>query len=344
MARRTPARQQAVAYGADTAVHEEAALTGSMLEGPVAVDPSRYPADGAGGRRGRRSGWRGSGGRWWIWMGRAVLWALILVLLVNGVRASFDRFTQEPTGSAAAPTGGDAKSKFPSSRASAFALQFASVYLNYDGQTAPDREQRLAPFVPEGSGQLGWNGVGNLRMEAIGVAGVDVRDEHNAIVTLLARDTQKWFSLAVPVYTADGAMVVAGEPALLAPPARAALPEPRARERDTGLEGALRQPLDGFFRGYGGSDQTLLSQFTDGPPITGLDGAVTFRGLNEIVAPRGGADRRTVTAEVTWQVPPTSNPRDPAAELNLIYELDVVSKNGHWYVSAIRGATPPTTP
>src|SRR3954469_14113213 len=44
---------------------------------------------GGGGGRGDRGGWGGSGGRWWIYVGRAILWACILVVLVNGIRAPF---------------------------------------------------------------------------------------------------------------------------------------------------------------------------------------------------------------------------------------------------------------
>ncbi|WP_235017854.1 conjugal transfer protein [Thermomonospora echinospora] len=329
-------------------------MTGSSSGVPVALESGGHPdsLDASRGRRGGRRSraggrgggrWAGSGGRWWVWLGRAVLWALIIVIVVNGVRAPFERFTESGT---AAPTtsGRPSQPSFPTGAASAFALQFGNVYLNYDQQSAPDRERRLQPFLPEGTaGQFGWNGAGALQIQSVQVAGVEVRDEHNAVVTLLARADDRWLSLAVPVYARDGAMVVSARPALLPPPAKAALPSGGVGERDTALEGELQSALFGsFFPAYAASDTTSLARFTDGPPITGLARSVTFVKLAEVVAPRGQADRRTVTVTVTWQLPGRDGAA--AAELDQTYELTVVKKDGTWYVRDIRGAGRPTGP
>ncbi|TMR33922.1 conjugal transfer protein, partial [Actinomadura geliboluensis] len=180
--------------GRDTAVVEETAAPARALAS--SVDPSwdlserdgRRGGSGAGGPRGGR--WGGSGGRWWVWVGRAVLWALILVILVNGVRAPFERFTadEDPT----TPAGGSGPKPargagFPSSAAGAFAIQFANVYLNYDQKTAPAREAQLRTFLPDGAdAQFGWNGVGKMQVQSVQVAGVDARDASNATVTPVA--------------------------------------------------------------------------------------------------------------------------------------------------------------
>src|SRR3569833_4790219 len=67
-------------------------------------DPWDQPEDK--GRRGKarrgsgggdRGGWGGSGGRWWIYVGRIILWAFLIVVLVTGVRVSFERFTAKPS-------------------------------------------------------------------------------------------------------------------------------------------------------------------------------------------------------------------------------------------------------
>jgi hypothetical protein len=350
MARRALAREQAVAHGGDTAVHEDAAVTRATLDSPASpefADPSGRSGS-RGSKRGRRSGsgggrWAGSGGRWWVWLGRAVLWALIIVIVVNGVRAPFERFTE---GGSAAPTtsGQPSQPRFPTSAASAFALQFGNVYLNYDQQSAADRERRLQPFLPEGTvGQFGWNGSGALQLQSVQVAGVDVRDDHNAVVTLLARTDDRWLSLAVPVYAKDGAMVVSARPALLPPPAKAALPQSGVGERDTALEGELQTALFGsFFPAYAASDTASLARFTDGAPITGLGRSVVFVRLAEVVAPRGPADRRTVTVTVTWRLP--AQGEGQPAELDQTYELTVVKKDGTWNVKDIRGAVGPSGP
>jgi conjugative transposon protein TcpC len=331
MARRALAR--------NSAVYEEDTVAGSTLEGPTALDPSHYPAEDFGRssgekRRGRRSGggWRGSGGRWWIWVGRAVLWALILVILVNGVRAPFERFTAQENRTPTTPRASQG-AQFPRDAVAAYALQFGNVYLNYNQQAAGERERQLQAFVPDGSGQFGWNTVGSLSVQSVQVASVEVRDANNAMVTLLARSDDRWFQLAVPVYAKDNAMVISGRPALLAPPARAVPPGPDVGERDSGLENDLQTTLGSFFDAYA-KDAQVLSQLTDGP-ITGLNGTVEYVRLVEVVAPTGAADKRTVTATVTWRIPP----RAPGAELDQSYELTMVRKDGKWFVSDINGAT-----
>ncbi|REE96055.1 conjugal transfer protein [Thermomonospora umbrina] len=348
MARRALARDQAVGHGTGTAVHEDAVVGGSPLDAlddPVPAGGSRKGRAGRSGRSGRGGGgggrWAGSGGRWWIWVGRAVLWALIIVIVVNGVRAPFDRLTAEDGGSPGTSVE-PRRSAFPTGAASAFALQFGNVYLHLDPQTGPDRARRLEPFLPEGTvGQFGWNETGTLQIDSVHVAGVEARDDTNGIVTLLARSGDRWLSLAVPVYAKDGAMVVSARPAFLPPPGRARPPQTGVGERDTPLETELSSVLGGFFPAYAASDIPSLTRFTDGAAITGLGRSLTFDGLLEVVAPRGPADRRTVTVTVTWALP-GSNGAGQEAKLEQTYELTVVKKDGTWYVRSIQGAGRPT--
>lgn len=335
------ARRPAVEHGPDMDVSDEAFPSS---HGPMPRDPwNAADMDDHGGRSGRGGPqrWRGSGGRWWIWVGRAVLWALILVILVNGIRAPFERFTESDSPASATPSAGE-KDRFPVSAASAYALQFGNVYFNYDQKTAADREKALRSFIPEETDtQFGWNRVGNLQMQSVQVAAVEARDSNNAVVTLLARSQDKWFQLAVPVYAKGTALLISGRPALLPPPTRANLPQLGERDRDSGLEGELGTALGGFFTAYARSDQAALTRFSDQASITGLGNTVTFARLNEVVAPRGGPDQRTVTARVTWQIPPPDG-RGTTGELEQTYELTVVKKDGKWYVRDIRGATRPT--
>jgi hypothetical protein len=307
-----------------------------------AADPWRAngadrPAGGDRSRGGRGGRWGGSGGRWWVWLGRAVLWAVIIVVIVNGVRAPFQRFT---AGETSAPGAAPAQKGpgFPSSAAGAFAMQFASVYLNYDQKTATAREAQLRTFIPDGAdGQFGWNGVGRSQVQSVQVAGVDARDANNAVVTVLARSQDKWFRLAVPVYASKGSLVISARPALLPPPAKAVLPQQGVPERDTALETELTPVLGLFFQAYAGNDPAALSRFSTGAPITGLSGSVTFVQVREVNAPSGAAGERTVTVTVAWQVPGVT----AGGELEQTYELAMVKKDTAWYVKDIRGTTEP---
>ncbi|MFC4050374.1 conjugal transfer protein [Actinomadura syzygii] len=341
------ARRSAAGRGRDTAVVEETAAPGRALAS--SADPWDLPGgdrrrggSGGGGRRGGR--WGGSGGRWWVWAGRAVLWALIIVILVNGVRAPLERFTSDDSsggsGGTATPGAKPARGAgFPTSAAGAFAIQFANVYLNYDQKGAPAREAQLRTFLPDGAdAQFGWNGVGRMQVQSVQVAGVDARDANNATVTLLARTADKWLRLAVPVYADNGgALVVSARPALLPPPTKARLPQGGVQDRDTALEGELQPFLGTFFQEYATGNQAALSRFSaDGATIPGLANSVAFVQVKSVVAPKGSAGERTVTATVVWQ--PAGG---GGGELEQAYQLVMVKKGATWLVRDIRGTTQP---
>ncbi|KAB2343948.1 conjugal transfer protein [Actinomadura rudentiformis] len=317
-------------HGRETAVVEEVPATGLGPSADPWDVPKQRRGDGRGGGR-----WGGSGGRWWVWLGRAVLWAVILVILFNGIRAPFERFTASESGSTTTSKPSKA-AQFPASAASAFAMQFATVYLNYDQRTAPARETQIRTFIPEGAdGQFGWNGVGTLQVNSVQVAGVDARDANNAIVTVLARSQDKWLRLAVPVYAKDGALVISGRPALLPPPTRATLPQAGVRDRDQALETELKAVLGPFFQAYAQGDPAALARYADGKALSGLAGAVTFFQVKEVVAPKGPAGERTVTATVAWQIPGTGGGN--GGELEQAYQLEMVKKGANWFVRDIRG-------
>jgi hypothetical protein len=324
-------------------VVEETAAPGRALSS--SVDPwdppggDRRGRSGGGGRGGGR--WGGAGGRWWVWAGRAVLWAVIIVVLVNGIRAPFERFTADETAGGPTTTAKPQRGAgFPSSAAGAFALQFADVYLNFDQNNAAAREAQLRTFLPDGADpQFGWNGAGRMQVQSIQVAGVDARDANNATVTLLARNGEKWLRLAVPVYAdKGGSLVVSARPALLPPPTKAQLPEGGVQNRDTALEGELQPFLGTFFQEYATGNQEALSRFSDGTTIAGLANSVTFVQVREVVAPKGSPGERTITATVVWR---------PAAggdgELEQTYQLAMVKSGDKWLVRNIRGTTRPDT-
>src|SRR5918999_951520 len=328
------ARKSAVRHGPKAAAYPGVVHASGGVE-TYDYSASQWEPEG---RRGRRP-WRGSGGRWRVWIGRFLLWACILVLLATGGRAGFERSTAEPSGAPQAPKQ-DAKAAFPVASASAYAVQFAGVYLNYDQKNPAAREQALRFFLPEGmDGQFGWNGTGEMQVQSVQAGGADVRDANNAVVTVLAQANGRWLQLAVPVYVKDGRFAVSGEPALLPPPPRAQVPQrPVSTDRDTGLENELQQTLVGFFKAYGSGDTVNLSRFSDDESATGLAGAVTLGQLREVNAPNGAADQRDITATVAWQIPSSQRGGAPG-ELQQTYQLTVVKKDGTWYVRDLRGST-----
>ena len=285
--------------------------------------------------------WRGAGGRWAVWTLRVILWVVLIVIGARGVIAiALNQTTPAKSSSPGAASSGRSTG-FPSGLAEAYALQFASVYLNANQSHQAQRAQQLADFLPNGSAsQLGWNKAGSLSLQSAQVAGIHVVDAHHAVVSLLARVNNQLMELGVPIYAANGAMVVSGEPAWLGAPPRA-VPQPvKAKPADSGTEGTLTAELPGFFTAYAAGKQAAINKFlAHGASVSGLGGALTFSSISSIYVPVGG-NTRQITVGVVWQVPGQSGAAP--AQLQMNYDMTVVSQNANWYVQSIQAASQPT--
>jgi hypothetical protein len=317
----------------DRGPHSDTHDGGSDIRTPLA-DP---------GAQTRPSPWRGAGGRWAVWTLRAVIWIVLIVVGVRGVIAIALGQTT-PSHSPGTSSKHSASSNFPSSLAQAYALQFASVYLNFNQASQAQRARQLANFLPNGtSSQLGWNKAGSLTLQSDQVAGVSVQDAQHAVVTLLARVNGSLMELGVPIYAANGAMVVSGEPAWLgAPPRITPPPSPPAAGSDSSTQAALTAQLPSFFQAYASGSSAAMARFlAHGASITGLGGAVTYSSISSVFVPRGG-DTRQITVTVVWQIPGRAGAAP--AQLQMTYDMTVVSQNANWYVQSIRASAQPTRP
>lgn len=288
---------------------------------------------------------RGAGGRWAVWVLRALVWAVLIIIGVRGVIAIV--LNQKTPSTPAAGTSGKsgtaaagAADSFPSGLAEGYAMQFASVYLNFSQSTASQRAQELAAFLPNGADpQLGWNGAGSLKLQSDQVAGIKVRDAQHAVVTLLARVNGQMMELGVPIYASGSGMVVNGQPAWLAAPTRQSPPAPAAANPDTPAQNALQAQLPAFFQAYASGEPATLTRFlVHGVTITGLGGAVTYSSISSLYVPPGG-DTRQITVSVVWQISASSG--GSPAQLPMTYDMTVVSQNSNWYVKSIRAADQP---
>jgi Conjugative transposon protein TcpC len=294
--------------------------------------------------------WRGAGGRWLVWAFRALIWAVLLIIGFRGVVSIVASTRQSASGGA---NGGNAQvaadTGFPTGLAEAFALQFGNVYLNFSPATATQRANDLTPFIPVGSApQFGWNGAGTQQLQSEQVASISVQNAHQAVVTLLAQVSSGLIELGVPIYSAQGGLVVSAEPALLPGPERATPPSSSSSASDPAAVTALTDQLPGFFRAYASGDQEALGRFlAPGAVVTGLGGAVNFGSISGMEVPSGGATRR-IEVSVIWQFAGQTTPRergrksakassvsDASPGLEMTYEMTVVRQNGTWYVEAI---------
>ena len=297
-------------------------------------------------RPGIGGSWRGAGGRWLLWPLRVVLWTALVVVAFRGITAII-------FGSSPAPAGGtgpaNATGKFPVSLAEAYATEFGRVYLGFSPQSLGQREQALASFVPPAvsavNPSLGWNGIGQLNLQSLQVAGIRVQDHKHAVVTLLALLNGQLMELGVPVAATGGGLVVSGEPAWLPAPPRIS-PPPAPRGSDRVAQSQLMNELPAFFQAYASGDGRALNRFlAHGASVAGLSGAVTFDSIGALHVPPGGASRQ-ITVTVIWQVPVTEQPGSTAgnlgmaSKLEMTYGMSVVDlQGGKWYVKEIGAST-----
>jgi hypothetical protein len=312
----------------------------SGAESPVYGEEPSAAADRMGPEA--KSPWSGGGGRWTVWPMRVVLWAAILIIGYRGVTAII--FNETPSGNGAGTDTGASASGFPVELGEAFALRFGEVYLNYSTATAAQRAQELAAFISANAHakepQFGWNGHGTSVAESTEVAGISASSANTAVVTLLSTVNGKLMELGVPLYAANGGLVVSAEPAWLPAPPVAALPSVHQASADAGAQRALAGQLPGFFQAYASGDQAALGRYlAPGASITGLGGAVSFGQIASLQVPQGSATR-DITVTVDWTLP--GQVTGDAGQLTTTYDMSVVDQqSGRWYVKDIRASTQP---
>jgi hypothetical protein len=294
------------------------------------------------------SHWRGAGGRWLIWVARAIAWAVLLLIGYRGVVAIIQGpAPRAPAGPSKVSSGG---AQFPVTVAEAYALQFGEVYLNFSPASAAVRNQDLAKFLPPGTDpSLGFDATGTMRMLSEQVAAVSVTGKHTAIVTLLARlSNGRLIELGVPIYATGGGMSVSGYPALLPGPGKAVPPPASQQTSDQATEAALQAQLPAFFQAYASGDQGTLARFTvPGAHIIGLRGDVSFGGIDNVYVPAGGSTRQ-ISVTVSWQLrsavasaAKSTAPGVVPAALQMTYQMTVVRQAGSWDIRSIGASTRP---
>jgi hypothetical protein len=287
--------------------------------------------------------WRGAGGRWLVWVARAIAWAVLILIGYRGVAAILQGHTNAGRPTPTSNNSRNTRTQFPIAIADAFALQFGDVYLNFSPGTAGQRSRALARFLPPSSdSQLGWNGAGTQRLLSEQVVSTSVTGSHTAVVTLLARVTGgSMFELGVPIYAAHGGMSVSGEPAVLPAPPKA-IPPPAANQKpsDPAAQAQLQSQLPAFFQAFAGSDRSTLTRFdAPGTHITGLHGAVGFGAIDNVYVPAGGATRQ-ITVTVTWGLNQAPGRRASSlTTLEVVYQMTVTRQGSSWDVQSIGTST-----
>lgn len=284
--------------------------------------------------RGRRHfGFGGGGGEAWVRnLLRVLLVAVLGVLLLLGVRDVVRSFvTTRPAPPQAKPA-----ASYPRDAAEAFAVRFAMTYLTFDSANPSARQRALSTYVAAGGDpELGWDGSGRqTALEGV-PSGIEVQGADQAVVTVavLVDQQQRWIYLAVPVIADQGALAVAGAPALVPPPGRASWQQPSSTtsdDEDATLSSQLRPSLTAFFQAYAQSSASELGYYAaPGVQIAGLNGEVEVGDLSELQVSQGGPDERSAVATVRWL------DRRSGASLTQSYRLRLVQVQGKWLVGQV---------
>jgi hypothetical protein len=268
-------------------------------------------------------------------IGRGVLWALAVVLLVRGVAGVFA--TSKPARvvrvERAAPTA------WPDDAARVFAADFARAYMTFSPKAADAQSSALASLVsPELAGsvapELGDDAPAQ-NVSTVTVARTGARDSRHALITVAVSVSGGTRYVAVPVARDDaGGLVVDELPSFSAPPRRATV-EPASLEPVTGPEqGALREVVSRFLRTYLAGDSAGLAYLVPArvriatPAAHGYELA-DIDSLAEAAAPKPGVLELLAAVRV--------RELDGGAVLAQAYRLRLVRRD-RWYVADINGS------
>ncbi|HKF17854.1 MAG TPA: conjugal transfer protein [Candidatus Dormibacteraeota bacterium] len=262
---------------------------------------------------------------------RVLFVGVLLVLLLLGVRDVLRPFV--PLLTSRQTPAPDAAAAYPREGAEAFAVRFALVYETYDGAHPNARQKALAPYLADGADlAMGWDGNGKQSAVQGLPSGINVRDGHQAQVTVAVLiDNGRWVYLSVPVISDQGAFAVAAAPALVPPPRKATSTQPAVDlnfQEDSALSTQLRSSVTTFFSAYARSSTTDLDYYSaPGVHFAGLSGAVDLAELTSVSVAQGAPGQRVAVASVRWL--------DKASGASFVqpYRLELVLYADRWLVS-----------
>lgn len=267
---------------------------------------------------------------------RITVWAVLILILWIGVRTIIwgNKARQE-----AAPV--PISATFPTATAEGVASRFAVAFLTWEegDAGAKTRADALRPYYSAtGDGRLGWNGRGKQKAENPTVMRVQVIDEQTArvlvLVDIINGEKRSSTGLEMTVKVIDGAGVVVGNPGVVAVPAAPTVARHEASSDDGQLTTKTKTEAQSFFSLFAAGDN-LDSIAAPGAKIRGLNGAWGTATVTRWTVSEGGADRRTATAEVTFD-------RD-GVQLKQTFTCSIVkvSASGvdQWKISEVHGGS-----
>lgn len=276
-----------------------------------------------------------SGRRVLMWLFRALVVAVLLLLLLLGLKQAVSSLvtpTPIDIGKTTPPPARTGTAAFPTDEADALAMRFALAYETYNSSNPQARMSALAPYLPSGADlTMGWNGQGQQTAELAVPTTIKVQSATRALVTVAVLTNSgngQWIYIGVPVYAQGAEVVVTGTPALVPAPAKANYQAPTPAPGDGQLANQLQPNLSAFFTAYAASSQTDLSYYAaPGVTFQGLQGQVQFQRLEIIHVDPQGTTRHAIV-RVTWGY-------QNGAAMTQSYDLTLQLLNGQWHVGAL---------
>jgi conjugative transposon protein TcpC len=277
----------------------------------------------------KRPGRWGPSERWsrWLWRGLVAVLALPilaagLVSIVGTVLHDGQRTPASALSQAADQQG-----------AEGFAVRFVNDYLTYDEAQPDQYRQRLEPYLTNGmDSAAAWDGKGKQSVSLAQAVQVAPAPSGLRLVTVAAQVSGgRWLYLAVPVAGHNGSYVATAFPAQVPAAPRASWrPPAENRQPDVAMATADEGDVRAFFEVYAGSSLALAYFTAPGVDLQGLDGRVSFAGLESLVVYQGGSEREA-EATVRWKA--TSGAIQKQA-----YRLRLIEHDGKWLVASVAPA------
>ncbi|MGW1622921.1 conjugal transfer protein [Streptomyces sp. NPDC002172] len=278
--------------------------------------------------------------------GRVVLWGVVALAAVTGVRSWF--WPDQPQ----APTTVKVKEgpTYPVEEAQAIAGRFSRSYLTWDESDRDARAKALARDMPKGyDTTAGWNGKGTQNVVATLPGTVtDLGDKRARVhVDVLvsvpgepatgknktaAPAEQKWMGLEVPVLYTSGRIVVTGQPGIVGVPTSGpSVTDQTTVESDVVLADQTKGTVETFFTEYSKGDADTVT--APGATVPPLPTGMNLGDIQSWTVDKGTGSDRTGTAVVVWDV--------SGAELTQTYRVELTrvasAAAERWQVAEVHG-------
>lgn len=238
-------------------------------------------------------------------LGRGLLWTVVALAAVTGLRSWFFPDRPAPAPPPVVKSGPD----YPTDAARAVASRWATAYLTWDEKNPTARQTALAMDMPsDANTALGWDGKGRQSVDELYAGEVTVLQHGQARVHVEAHvianggsaDQGNWLALDVPVAQTHGRIVVSGEPGIVGLDLDSVtVPTPSPTQPDVDMSQQTKDVISQFFTAYASGNASTVA--APGADIPTLPKGFTLASVQDWNVDAGSGANRSGTAVIKWQ-------------------------------------------